>query len=348
MSFRDNITQLHNGTVAPTELNCQFSLWTKFLFCIMLMSTGICGIVENLFFCVVVSHNKKLHKKSMILLVSLSISDILVSLCVPMIEFFFVLYYPRWPLGNIATYVYNGVWMFSIVSPFMTITAISVERYLAITKRNLYVEFSSLYSIGTVVFLLWIYSLSWVAILVTNFNAIALSHRYIWNVPHKMYYAFLWIHVVVPMVTVPSFNYLIVRHVKLSRKEIQSPNSTIHQNYSSDVRLAGTVIYVVVFLYVVWTPVLILETVYTDLYDICTVKKLDILSVWFASCNCCINPVIYSRRNPEIRKYTRKIGSYLSRTFCCMKENKQFEEEEASIASSSSVHEDDHHKYRPL
>jgi len=127
------MNQFNNTTNIIPQLGCSFSETFKITLSILLPITSILSFSVNIFFCCVVYVNKKLHVKSSILLVSLSVTDIVISLTAPIFEFIYVYWNPKWPIGSLGTNVQNSFWMFSLVAPFVTVTAITVDRYLAIT-----------------------------------------------------------------------------------------------------------------------------------------------------------------------------------------------------------------------
>ena len=112
------------NTVLKRKMNCSFSIYFKATLCPLLASTSVIAFLQNVVFCAIVWHDKTLHKRSLILIVSLSASGIFNALTVPVFEFIYVYYFPAWPLGSLGTNLQNSIWLFSLVLPFMTVTCI--------------------------------------------------------------------------------------------------------------------------------------------------------------------------------------------------------------------------------
>ena len=68
-----------------------------------------------------------------------------------------------------------------------------------------------------------------------------------------------------------------------------------------EVNMAKTVGVVIIFLVIVWIPVLIVEIFYARGSQSCIIMKLDVVSVWLTCSNGMINPVVYSLRNKDFR-----------------------------------------------
>ena len=320
LTFAQQTKTTSNTPVNPNH-ECHFSMEIKTLFCFLLLFVGIISILENLVFCHAVYSRCELHKMSMALIVSLSISDIIISIFIPCIKFVFTLTFPNWPLNSFGTDVVNSMWSFSIVSPFCTITAIAFERYVAISQKKFYKRKYIPYIIGSIIALIWIYSTAWV--FVTAYSLKPISHglrRYRWNVNHNLYYTFIGIHVFIPMCIIPVLYYLIIRHVKRSRKDLASlTNSSIHNAKETEMKLTKTMAKVIVALFAIWLPVLIMEIVYTSYYSDCIIKKFDLVSVLLASSSCALNPILYSHKNNEIRKYLQDRKKIVYRILRCNK-----------------------------
>ena len=184
-----------NNTINE-DSKCQFNIYFKVILCTLLGVTGICSIIEKIFFCTVVYLNKKLQIKPNILIVSLSITDIIIAWTTPVFKFIYVMYNPKWPLGSLGTNIQNAFWLFSLVMPFVTVAAITIDRYLAITKSFRYDRFVTARKLLLVVGGLYLYSFIWVFFMAQNFLPTP-EDVYTWNVPSTTYYVFLGIHIVI-------------------------------------------------------------------------------------------------------------------------------------------------------
>ena len=192
--FSTNITT--TKMAQPTTLNCYYPPFFKEI-CITLLATAmLLSVIENTIFCCVVYCSQQLRKKSMVLIVNLSVSGLIISFFVPTTEILITLFHPDWPLGEAGTYLFNCTWIFSIVSPFVIVSAITFERYMALTKPGLYAKYVTKDFMKAVVIFLWLYSLAWVVLLGNTMHFEGMSRRiYEWNLNFPTYYTFIGIHI---------------------------------------------------------------------------------------------------------------------------------------------------------
>ena len=285
-----------SNVTAPDNEACEFRIYFKVTLCTLLMVTGLFSFLENIALCAVFYMNRNLHVKSSILIISLSSTDIITACTLSSIEFVYILAHPKWPLGSLGTDVQNSFWLFSLVMPFITVTAITVDRYLAITKSFQYNHFVTVEKIVIVVVFMYTYSLLWVVCMVLNFLP-APEDAYIWNVPATQYYIFLGIHIIIPLIVIPILYRKITSAVKLSRQETGKTRIQ-----SREIRLAKRVAVVIIFLFIVWAPVVILEIFYNLDFSNCTVEQAGAVSVWITCANGALNLIVYSRGNAEVKK----------------------------------------------
>jgi len=135
-----------------------------------------------------------------------------------------------------------------------------------------------------------------------NFTA-APENKYVWNVPSTLYYVYLALHIGVPMFVIPLLYIRINATVKQSSRNAGC--TTLPKR--SDVKLAKTIGFVIGFLFLVWIPVVILEVFYNFHFSECIVEQAGTVSVWITCINGAINPMVYSYRNSEVRKYVIKL-----------------------------------------
>ena len=293
--------------------DCEFSIYFRAVMCPLLMIAAVCSLAENIFFCIVVCVNKNLQIKSNILIVNLSITDIIIASTGPVFEFIYVLCKPKWPLGRAGSNIQNGMWLFSLVMPFATVTAITIERYLAITKSLQYNRYATSNKLLLIVGCLYLYSLAWVICIAMNFHE---AHRYVyyWNVPEYPYFVFLGVNLLFPLILIPVLYKKILKKVRLSRQI-----ADVDESERNEIRLVKTVGIVIAFLFLVWAPVLVLEIIYQTDFKSCIVEQAGTVSVFITCLNGAINPLVYSYRNDEVKKYILKVFR------CC---NRRREEED--------------------
>ena len=125
---------------------------------------------------------------------------------------------------------------------------------------------------------------------------------YIWNVPTNQYYIFLGIHIILPLIIVPVLYKKITNTVKLSRQRTGKVGIQ-----SREIKLAKRAAVVIAFLFIVWTPVVVLEIFYNFNFSNCIVEQAGAVSVWITCVNGALNPIVYSRGNSEIKKGIKNI-----------------------------------------
>jgi len=299
----NNTSSISTTSGIDLDKTCKFPSSLKPVSVMLLVLVMLPSVIENVVFCHAVYCSQRLHKKSMVLIVNLSVSDTMISLVLPTLEILKTVFDPDWPLGEVGMYLLNCVWLFSIVSPFVIVTSVTFERYVSLTKPAVYMKYVTKRLMKIVVIVLWLYSLAWVALLGSTMHFKDI-HVYEWNVNFSTYHAFIGLHILVPLVVIPVIYYRIIRHVKKTRNEVvKRGNSAVSSLERSDIKLTETVMRVIIALYVIWIPVFVIEAIY-GILDVksCTVRQSCVASIVLSVSNCFINPILYSYKNAEIRK----------------------------------------------
>ena len=273
----------------------------------LLSLTWLLVMFENILLCVAVVHSPLRDIKSNWFLVGLSVADMFTSLTITPLQILELWASPHWPLGPIGVDVFNSLWNFVLIVPFLTVLAITIDRYLVIAKRfNVSEKFSARW-VFTVLLCIWVYSSIVVSLLYLTFDE-APSDEYVWNVPYQYYYPFLAVHVFLPLIIICYCYLRILNVVRLSRQEIASVQGAAHAPVCNEIKLAKTVGYVILALVAVWIPVLAMEVVYAlDSDNSCLVKRIGVLSVWLASTNGFINPFIYAMRSKQFEAVLKRL-----------------------------------------
>ncbi|XP_066921095.1 rhodopsin, GQ-coupled-like [Clytia hemisphaerica] len=269
--------------------NCSFNVYFKYTACPLLVVTSFASLIQNLLFCGIVWFDKALHRRSMILIVNLSVSGIIYSLTVPFFEFVHVYFYPVWPFGKLGTNLQNTAWIFSLILTFMTVTCITTERYLVTVRTGFYRAYVTSSSLGWIVFIIWIYSLAWTIIISLNFSP-AFEYRYVWNVPRTPYYIFLGIHLILPLAIIAVLYQRILNYTRKSRRDVSLIGN---QTISTEVRLTKTVGLVIGCLYGIWIPVVLIEAVYSFDFCDCVIKQIDTVGVILTAIDGFLVPILY-------------------------------------------------------
>ena len=287
-------------------------------FTFIFSTTLLLVLLENILVIVAILSSRELRNvRSNLFLVGLSVADVFTSLTLIPFQLVQLWSSPNWPLGDIGVKIYNSSWNFCMIVPFLTVLAITLDRYLGITRPQHYCVSNDQVATrgrGVVVGLvfIWTYTVVWVSLLSLSFTDPP-QNEYAWNVPYKYYYPYLGINVLVPLIII-CYCYLKLLHfVKRTREEVSdilgasvdfsvslgSSQSLADHQAQTEIKFTKTVGYIIIALVVVWIPVICLEIVYAfgnvgswrkDRYKL---EIVGIISLWLVCSNGIINPVIY-------------------------------------------------------
>ena len=299
---------MSEANVSSSE--CSYSLNFIIPVTIVFTLTTILVIFENTLICIAVIRSPLRQIKSNWFLVGLSVADMFTSLTITPLQILEVWTSPQWPLGQIGVNIYNSLWNFILIVPFLTVLAITIDRFLVITKQiNMSARFSARWVL-IVLFCIWLYSAVIVSLLSLSFYK-APTDEYVWNVPYQFYYPFLGIHVFLPLLIICYCYIKILKEAYFTKKQLSGvldSTVSISNRQRSEIKLAKTVGYVVLALVTVWIPVLAMEIVYAvDSGHSCLVNKIGIISVWLTCTNGIINPFIYSMRSQQFKDVLKKL-----------------------------------------
>ena len=281
--------------------DCGFSISFKTILIILLIITMMFSLCGNLFYCIVIYLNKKLHVRSKIMVVNLAVTNIVISLTIPVFECMYIYSYPGWSYGHVINNIQNSFLMFTVVAPFVCSTIISIDRYFAVVKPFQYRVFATSRKCIFLVSMTWIYSILWVVIMTLYFTETP-DNIYVWNVSRMLYNVILGIHTVIPIVVIPLLYIKIIITVRNS-----NANAGLQLVRNRDITLAKKSALVISILFILWIPTVALEFLYNLSSTNCSVKQLGSVSVWLLCVNGAVNPIIYSFGNKEITKYLIKV-----------------------------------------
>ena len=315
---------MNNSLTADEDQYCSYNHILKVVISVVISLTAFSSLVENTVLCYIIYNNRKLHKRPLVLITNLAVIDGILALVMAPLEIIQVLEYPNWSLKNTGTYFFNAIWMFSLVAPFTTVTAIGIERYLAVRKDMIYQRVVNSKSLVITILSIWTYSISWIMILSLTSDSLAgLNNTYVWNIKQWLYNVFLGTNVGIPLILITFLYQKIIKEVRASKAAIRksfSKSLSTSREVSPDItkksyegKLSKTVGYVILLLFIIWAPILGVEIFYA--YDDACWMLFGDISIWLVFLSGCFNPFIYSFRNKEIKKSFKELMANLRCNF---------------------------------
>ena len=193
---------------------------------------------------------------------------------------------------------------------------ITLDRYRAVLSLVRYREVVSWGRTLVITALVWLYVVVVVILMRVSAFKTASRKTYEWNVNYKCYYAFLAVHIALPLLIICALYYKIYKKAVENRQQLLL-HGRIHPGTTAasdtvietrlEVKMAKTVGLVIVFMVIIWVPVLVVELAYARRSHSCIIEKLDVVSVWLTCSNGMINPVVYSLRNNDFRHAILKL-----------------------------------------
>ena len=293
----NNDTSISTISTPATTLDIQLcvrSPYYQIIVIFLFIAVVILSVLENIAMWIAFCHNPILQTKANAYIISLSVSDFLTALTLASLEMYYLWTYPYWNVGEIGSDLLNSFWCLSLVTPFVHISVITINRYKAVISSTLHGR--SWRKDLLIIAAMWIYSIGIVALMALHFNA-APTHEYQWNVPPEWYYPFIGVHILLPLTLCSILYFLIYKKVRKSKKDLKS-----FQISNREFKLARTIGKIIIFLYFVWLPVTGIEIVYALWAHTCVIGQVGAVSVWLTCTSGAINPIIFLSKNKKFRQ----------------------------------------------
>ncbi|EDO32749.1 predicted protein [Nematostella vectensis] len=288
----------NNSTGDSFTLNnsTSISLASPF-WCVAFACQGILILFSNIVTIVTFWLNKHLRKRSVFLLINLSVADFLVGLLpVPLYVYFVGVGSGFWPppspaLQNILTHIFTYVDIFLGLTSIVTLACISLERMRA-TVWPLRHRMTTNRMYSGVICLTWVFA----ALIASLATYIKTSH-----VEYDIYAAWMSVSILLVSLCIILVSYSFVfasfRRSGKRNRSVGHVNKTIYR----DNRLAITLFLVTIASLLAWVPFVVLNGIYyyTDIKFTYTVQNVVKLLHYM---NSLINTVIYASRMAEFKR----------------------------------------------
>ncbi|XP_065121176.1 trace amine-associated receptor 13c-like [Paramisgurnus dabryanus] len=276
------------------------SVWTVFL---------------NLLVIISVSHYKKLHTPSNMLILSLALSDLLIGLIVIPVEAI-QLIEACWYFGDIFCGLFLIIMAVLLSTTLNNLGIIAVDRFLAVCYPLQYERTVTTTKTFIIICLCWFYSTAFNTALVTNNYYLNSSHR-----THGCYgectfvYSFAWriademVSIFLPCIVLIT---LYLRIFYIAKQQVKVINSLIKREKhlttnsvkrKSESKAALTLGIIVVIHLLCWLPVYICFLPASIEVPVPVINTM----LWTVYCNSGLNPVVYALFYPWFRKSVKHI-----------------------------------------
>ena len=159
MNDSNSSTSRDTEYVEPTLLGTLASFTSAALICLLI----ICALVANIFVCLAVYKQRTARRITRYFIINLCITDILVTLISMPVWLVFLLY------GNMSTVSLLGAMFVTIwrhvdilcgTASILSLTSISIDRYIAVSRPYTYVEFMTTKRAMHIIGGIWMYSMT--------------------------------------------------------------------------------------------------------------------------------------------------------------------------------------------
>lgn len=159
MNDSNSSTSRDTEYVEPTLLGTLASFTSAALICLLI----ICALVANIFVCLAVYKQRTARRITRYFIINLCIADILVTLISMPVWLVFLLY------GNVSAVSLLGAMFVTIwrhvdilcgTASILSLTSISIDRYIAVSRPYTYVEFMTMKRAMHIIGGIWMYSMT--------------------------------------------------------------------------------------------------------------------------------------------------------------------------------------------
>lgn len=234
-------------------------------------------------------------------IVSLSVADILVALVAMPFWFIVQLNNTKWPLSEELLLFWGCIDIFCGTASIMNLTAVSVDRMLAIVTPFKYPKLLTSKKALLAILFVWVYS-----------AAIACSRLAKW--PGRSYLHFVsTVSFFLPLSLVILMYTIIFVVVKIQVKRIGSAGGKEHTN---EMKAAKTIAVVIGAFVICWLPFFVIVVGHANDAKFSYPMEVYNMFKWMEYLNSCLNPVIYTCMNRTYRRAFKRLFNrvYLEQT----------------------------------
>ncbi|XP_015260361.1 PREDICTED: melanopsin-like [Cyprinodon variegatus] len=285
----------------------------------VILLLGVTGMLGNALVIYVFCRSKTLQSPSNLLVVNLAMADFLMSVTQSPV-FFVASLHRRWVFGEFACELYAFCGALFGITSMMTLTAIAVDRCLAITRPLVLLGGVSRRRLCVVVMGVWVYSLGWSLPPFFGWSAYipeGLQTSCSWDymsftVTVRTYTIFLFVFVFfIPLAVIAICYLAIFRAVQQAAQEIERLNcgETIkaYDRLRSEWRMAKVALGVILLFVVSWSPYSAVALTATAGYAHLLTPYMNSVPAIIAKASAIHNPIIYAITHP---KYRAAIGRH--------------------------------------
>ncbi|XP_021250431.1 melanopsin-like [Numida meleagris] len=302
-------TQPHTVTKSEIPDHVLYTVGT----CVLVI--GCIGIIGNLLVLYAFYSNKKLRTPQNFFIMNLAVSDFLMSASQAPICFINSLH-REWILGDIGCdlYAFCGA-LFGITS-MMTLLAISVDRYLVITKPLRSIQWTSKKRTMQIIAAVWLYSLGWSVAPLLGWSSyvpeglmISCTWDYVTYSPANRSYTMILCCCVffIPLIIILHCYLFMFLAIRSTGRDVQklgscSRKSFLSQSMKNEWKLAK-IAFVVIIVYVLsWSPYACVTLIaWAGRGNTLTPYSKSVPAV-IAKASAIYNPIIYAIIHPRYRK----------------------------------------------
>ncbi len=286
----------------------------------VILLVGMAGMLGNALVIYVFCRSQTLRSPSNLLVVNLAVADFLMSLTQSPV-FFVASLHRRWVLGELACELYAFCGALFGITSMMTLTAIAVDRCLAITRPLALLGGVSRCRVLVVLTGVWLYSLGWSLPPFFGWSAYipeGLQTSCSWDYMSftaavRTYTILLFAFVFfVPLVLISGCYFAIFQAVRRAGREVEQLNcgetNKAYERLRSEWRLAKVALGVILLFVISWTPYSVVALTATAGYAHLLTPYMNSVPAVIAKASAIHNPIIYAITHP---KYRAAIGRYI-------------------------------------
>ncbi|XP_067463124.1 melanopsin-like [Thunnus thynnus] len=286
----------------------------------VILLVGVTGMLGNGLVIYVFCCSRTLRSPSNLLVVNLAATDFLMSLTQSPV-FFIASLHRRWVFGELACELYAFCGALFGITSMMTLTAIAVDRCLAITRPLALLGGVSHRQVLVVMAAVWLYSLGWSLPPFFGWSAYVpegLQTSCSWDYMSftaavRTYTILLFAFVFfIPLGLITSCYFTIFRAVRRAGREVRQLNcggtNKAYERLRSEWRLAKVALGVILLFVVSWSPYSVVALTATVGYAHLLTPYMNSVPAVIAKASAIHNPIIYAITHP---KYRAAIGRYV-------------------------------------